>query len=86
MDNAIVSTLKKSPSLRGGYLAYDANDNLIATISKTIKKESDSKCGLYRISWLGGLVHGKTSYALNFDRLNEVVRECAIAFFNNSES
>lgn len=60
-----ISTIKK---VNGELCAYDQNDDLIATIKKTSGRTEE-----YQIFWYGGLLHGKMSYALDWQDLNDKV-------------
>lgn len=71
----IHSSVKNNPCMIGGYIGLDSNDNVIATISKVIKAESDSKLGRYRIAWCGSLGFGKLSYADDLEGISTKVSE-----------
>ena len=61
----IVSTIK---TVDAELCGYDANNELIATIRKTTGRKEE-----YQIFWYGGLFHGKTSYAVDWQDLNDKV-------------
>lgn len=64
----IVSTVKKCPI--GGWLGYTGNGELIATI-----QPKDRKTGRYLIAWVNGPAHGKISYGVDWQDVNDKVSE-----------
>lgn len=70
-----VMILKKSPILRGGFIAY-SDDLLIATVAKILKSEEDSKNGVYRICFTRGKLQGKIAYAFDLQDVNDKI--CAV--------
>ena len=56
---------------------YNSNMELIATASKILKKDSDYGQGAYRVCIYGGVAHGKVTYAIDLQHLNDKSVEIA---------
>lgn len=72
MKNAIVTTVEESQA--GGWNVYDANRNLAATVCP----QAMDKNNRHRICWYGGMMHGKVSYANDWQEMNDTVSAVVI--------
>lgn len=77
-----VCTLVKSNMTRGGFLAKDANMETFATCAKILRTEDDAHRGMYRICFTKGILQGHTTYAENFEHLNDKCSVIAREYFN----
>jgi len=65
----VISYLKSNGT--EGFLMYNANDELIATVNEPKKGDSDYGQGAYRICICRGIASGKVVYARDFQHLND---------------
>jgi len=86
MANKIISTIENNPCIKNGKLAFDCNHTLIGIVTELKKGDTNYGFQEYLIAWIGGDVHGKTSYASDWQDLHDKVSECAREFFNKIKS